>query len=548
VIRTVVGAVADVAGPVVGAVARGAGLDPLAAVVVAAIVRDGIVGAVTGEGGGRRGTGREGGDGDHCGDGTNGTGHDTPRVDDDPHYRPGSVPRSMGLWSWDLVAPGSPDYARRTVRLLSRSPVAQFAATGLLAMVLVGLAVVALSRQAGTKEAIRDAKEIARLAGVGVVEPNIDGAVIAGSPGALRRLDEVVRNRVLGHASGIVRVKVWAADGRIVYSDEPRLVGTRYGMDAEELNALHGHGVDAEVSDLTQPENRFERSQKKLLEVYLPIRATNGEPLLFEAYQRFSSVSASGRRLWLAFAPALLGGLLLLQLVNLPLARSLARRLRRGQEEREALLHRALDASQSERRAIAADLHDGIVQDLAGVSFSLAAQAQRLNGHGDAEASAALQEGAVRTRDSVRAMRSLLIDIYPPSLQRSGLPAALEDLATTYSARGLTTTTDLPAQQPQTGPSTEQLLFRCAQEALRNAHRHGHATEARIVLVEQNERLVMAVSDNGTGFAPVPARANPRRGHFGLVMLDDLATGAGGSLSVRSEPGAGTTVCIEVPR
>src|SRR5205814_387613 len=122
----------------------------------------------------------------------------------------------------------------------------------------------------------------------------------------------------------------------------------------------------------------------QLLEVYVPVRATDGRPLLFEAYLRSSAVSASGRRLWLAFAPALLGGLLLLQLVNLPLARSLAGRLRRAQGERETLLHEALEASQNERRRIAADLHDGVVQDLVGTSYALSAHAARLAAGGEA--------------------------------------------------------------------------------------------------------------------------------------------------------------------
>jgi two-component system NarL family sensor kinase len=127
----------------------------------------------------------------------------------------------------------------------------------------------------------------------------------------------------------------------------------------EERAALAADKVEAEVSDLSRPEYRFERGQRELLEVYLPIRGPDGQRLRFEAYQRFSSISASGRRLWLAFAPALLGGLLLLQLANLPLARSMVRRLRDARAQRELMLRRAIDASDLERRRIAADLHDG---------------------------------------------------------------------------------------------------------------------------------------------------------------------------------------------
>jgi two-component system, NarL family, sensor kinase len=172
-------------------------------------------------------------------------------------------------------------------------------------------------------------------------------------------------------------------------------------------------------------------------------------------------VSASGRRLWLAFAPALVGGLLLLQLVNLPLARSMVRRLGDSQRERERLLRRAVDASELERRRIAADLHDGVVQDLVGVSYTLSAEADRLE-NGDRPA-AALRAGAAQARDSGRALRTLLVDIYPPSLHQAGLAATLGDLADTLSARGLAT--ELHADDaPELPPDTEALLFRCAQE------------------------------------------------------------------------------------
>src|SRR5213076_112200 len=85
---------------------------------------------------------------------------------------------------------------------------------------------------------------------------------------------------------------------------------------------------------LGAPENRFERRWKKLLEVYGGVRATDGTPLLFETYQPFASIAASGRRTWQRFLPALLIAVLLLELVQIPLAYLLARRLRDRQRER----------------------------------------------------------------------------------------------------------------------------------------------------------------------------------------------------------------------
>jgi two-component system NarL family sensor kinase len=435
------------------------------------------------------------------------------------------------------------------LRLTLRSPVAQFALSGLLAMLVVGAVAVAVSRQVGRDEAIRDAKQAARLAGTGIVEPYITRPLLAGDRAAQRRLDAVVRARVL--PAGIVRVKVWRGDGTVVYSDERRLIGRRYDLGDEERDALRTWAVRAEVSDLTRPENRFERRAGKLLEVYLPVHAPSGKRVLFEVYTPYRAVSASGRHIWLSFLPAVIGGLLFLQLLNLPLARSLARRLRAHQREREALLVRSLDASEAERRRIAADLHDGVVQDLAGVSYALAADAQRLRNGGEpdaasADASTALSHAAAQTRDSIRALRTLLVDIYPPSLHRSGLVEALHDAARTQEARGLHTTLDAPPgfRAPE---DVEQLLFRCAQEALRNVTRHAEATAATVTLRQEDGTARLVVRDDGRGFDPSTVAPPGDGRQVGLPVLADLVRAAGGRLDVRSAPGAGTTVEVRVP-
>lgn len=433
---------------------------------------------------------------------------------------------------------------RRFRRPVGRSAVLQFAISGLVATLVIGLIAVAVGRHAGTNEAIRNAKQVTRLAGEGIVEPSLSRAAIAGDPAALRRLDAVVRDRVMRH--GVVRVKIWTADGKIVYSDQPRLIGRRFELGEEQHRALASKNLQGDVSDLTGAENTFEQGQGKLLEVYLPIWGPNGQTLLFEAYQRFASVSASGGRMWTAFAPALLGGLLLLQLVNLPLARSLARRVQRGQEEREALLHRALDASQTERRTIAADLHDGVVQDLLAVSYALDAEADDLNGSASNGSGLALRAGATQTRDSVRALRTLLVEIYPPNLHQAGLASALEDLAETYTARGLPTKVDIAAR---TDPSeaTERLLFRCGQEGLRNAFKHADATEARLWLRPDGDRIVMDIVDDGRGFDPGHLTGRPDNGHLGMRLIADLVADAGGHVDVLPSPGGGTTIRMEVP-
>lgn len=427
------------------------------------------------------------------------------------------------------AGPGSPGRA-----------VTQFALAGLVAIVAVGLIGVEVLRQAGTREAERDAKQVTRLAGEGIVGPLLTPSLLAGDRRSIARLDRVVRRSVIRRPT--VRVKVWDDRGRVVYSDEHRLIGSRYPLGTEERRALDTGGVDAELSDLERPENRFERSQRKLLEVYLGVRSPTGRRLLFETYERFGSISASGRRLWLAFAPALLLALALLAVLQVPLARSLVRRVQRAQGEREKLLRRAVDASQLERRRLARDLHDGAVQTLAGVSYSLAGV------EGEAmspTARATVERAAHDARQSIRELRTMLVDLYPPSLEEDGLEPALADLAAPLTSRAITAEVRVEPGL-ELSYAAQATLFRGAQEALRNVVAHAHAETVQIDVSRVDGRGVLVVTDDGRGFDP-PRLAEQTDEHFGLRLLADLTRDAGGDFRIDSRPGNGTRVRLEVP-
>jgi signal transduction histidine kinase len=417
--------------------------------------------------------------------------------------------------------------------------VAKFAVTAFVAVMVVGLGGVVELHHAASGESLHDAKDFARLAGRGIVAPHITPAVLRGDPAALARLDRAVHQRILG--DDVVRVKIWAPDGRIVYSDAASLVGSRYRLGDDELKALRTRGVFADASELARPENRFERQYHSLVEVYLQIRATNGSPLLFETYERSSGLMASSRRRWLSLAPALIGALLVLELVLIPLAWSMARRLRDRQREREVLLHRAIASSELERRRIAADLHDGPLQRLASLSFDLSLEAE-LHGE-DALAAGALRAGAGQTRETIRELRALLVDIYPPALSDEGLKAAVGDLAAALEADGTTVDVDIPEALDVTY-AVEALLFRVAQEALRNARAHAGAARVEVAVRRDGDEARLVVADDGRGFEPGPQGP---AGHFGLRLMEDLSRDAGGDLHIDSAPGEGTRVTLEVP-
>jgi len=292
------------------------------------------------------------------------------------------------------------------------------------------------------------------------------------------------------------------------------------------------------VTNVSKPENRFERKFGKLLEVYIPIETPSGRPLRYENYYYSSFVSARGRRIFRQFAPAMLGGLILLALIQLPLAWWLARRVQRGQEERERLLRRAIEASDVERRRIARDLHDGVVQDLAAVSYSLAAAAETAPSPFAAE----LRMAASETRQGIGQLRTLLVDIYPPELHRAGLESALRDLLAGCKARGLETSLEVDPEL-ELGTEGEALFFRVAQEALRNVVKHAGARHARVAVQSHGGRAQLLVEDDGRGFDAAERAGDD---HFGLRLVEDLARDAGARLEIDSAPGKGARVSVEV--
>ncbi|HEY8583096.1 MAG TPA: ATP-binding protein [Capillimicrobium sp.] len=421
----------------------------------------------------------------------------------------------------------------------------QFALSGLISVLVIGVIAVVAFRAIGREQALDEAKDVTRLTAAAVVEPALTQALVDGDREALERFDWLIREGVLANSS-IQRIKLWTPDGRIVYSDEPRLIGQRYALDDEELEILRSDRVQAEVSDLESPENRFERGHGELLEVYLPAHLPSGEPLLFETYRPAAAISDTSGDLTRAFIPALLGGLVALWLVNLPLAAALSRRVRRAREEREAYLQAAMHASEHERRRIAADLHDGVVQDLNGLSLQMAAEARAADARGEPEAAARLRDLSATGRQLTRGLRHALVDIYPPTLHREGLAPALADLAESVRRRGPAVAADVE-DGLELPPDVEALLFRIAQESLRNVVSHADASQVRLRVGRDEGRAVLVVGDDGRGFDPAAADEAASDGHLGLRALRSLTVDAGGRFVVRSAPGAGTEVRAEVP-
>jgi signal transduction histidine kinase len=431
-----------------------------------------------------------------------------------------------------------------------RRVVAQLVAGLCVVLAAVGLLATLSAQRLAEREAVRDAAQTADVLANAVVTPSLTAALAEGDAAAVRGFDALVRERVLG--AGVVRVKLWSPDGRVVYADEPQLIGRVFPLTSEQRSALAKPRTRAEVSDLEASENEFETGGR-LLEVYRPVWTPEGAELLFEVYFPYGPVEERAGQLWRGFTGVTLSSLLLVVALMTPIVWRLLRRLVEAQRQRERWLERAVEASDAERRRVAGSLHDGPVQELVATSFAAAGAAARAEASGQTGLGAELRALAAGLRGNVRVLRSLLVDIYPPSLSGAGLVAALADLADSTRGRGVTVHLDLQTD-PQDGGADElglsgadqRLVYRVVQECLRNAVTHAAPCTATVSLGREDGVVVLDVVDDGPGF-DTAVLEDPRTGHFGVRVLSDVASEAGATMQVASAPGRGTHWRLALP-
>jgi two-component system, NarL family, sensor histidine kinase DevS len=201
-----------------------------------------------------------------------------------------------------------------------------------------------------------------------------------------------------------------------------------------------------------------------------------------------------------------------------------------------------LDAEETERSRIARELHDETGSALSGVLLGLTAIDQAATLLEARQASAALRETA---RTALEHVARMAFELRPPTLDEFGLVPALKDLSRGLAERGgpkVDLNLDL-ATAERLPPKVETALFRITQEALTNVVKHADAKTVQITFARQERSVVLTVDDNGRGFS----RAQARGGHFGLVGMRERTASVNGALDIKSEPGAGTRLTVEIP-
>ena len=207
-------------------------------------------------------------------------------------------------------------------------------------------------------------------------------------------------------------------------------------------------------------------------------------------------------------------------------------------EEVRASRQRLVAAQDERAKALERNLHDGAQQQL--VALAVRLRLARASAHKEgARSTVDLLDGlATDANDALENLRDLARGIYPPLLADKGLASALE-----AQARRGTTPVDVHDEGIGRYPQEmESAAYFCVLEALNNVAKYAGASRAQIRLSEQDDRLIFEVVDDGLGFDPAATAYGT-----GLQGMADRVDAIGGTLEVRSEPGAGTTVVGRIP-
>jgi signal transduction histidine kinase len=205
----------------------------------------------------------------------------------------------------------------------------------------------------------------------------------------------------------------------------------------------------------------------------------------------------------------------------------------------EDFAEQVIAAQESERRRLAGDIHDGISQRLVGLTYRLDAAARAIDDGDRASATEQMEKARDLVDLTLAEARSAISGLRPPVLDDFGLAGGLASLASSIPEVDL----ELRLADDRLPEHTEVALYRIAQECAQNVVKHSKALVATVAFTVIDGVARLEVTDNGVGFDP----AATGRAGYGMLSMAERAELVGGTLEVRSRPGAGTTVTVTVP-
>ena len=329
----------------------------------------------------------------------------------------------------------------------------------------------------------------------------------------LRETEAIAQALFEAAAQGIVGV---GADGSVELANE--MAGAMFGYDRQEL--------------LGQP-----------LEMLLPAFRNRSMGEVSDLQGRRKDGSVFPIEVSLTHLETSRGPLTFCFLTDISLRKQAEMQLKKSESELHSLVGSLLTAQEEERRRIARDLHDDVMQDVGLLSSQIDQWIVDLT-PADEPSRERLQSLLEKAESIVHKLRAVSRGLYPSFIEELGLASALrihcEELVAVHGTpidfRALT-------EIGQVGAKASACLYRIAEECLQNAVRHAHATKIQVSIGRTGPAIELTVRDDGVGFLP---DADHRAG-LGLVSMRERVRTVRGTLSIVSRPGAGTAVVATVP-
>jgi signal transduction histidine kinase len=217
--------------------------------------------------------------------------------------------------------------------------------------------------------------------------------------------------------------------------------------------------------------------------------------------------------------------------------------IQRKADQLQRLLARTVDLQEEERRRIAADIHDSVIQLIYGALYETEGTLQRLPPNA-AATQVDLQNIQASLKQAIAEIYKAVYDLWPASLDEMGLFPSLRSYMIQYEEdTGISCRLRIQGNPIRFNPPARITLFRILQEALYNVRKHAQATKVEVIFTFQEGRVKVMVRDNGIGFDQEKAMAE--RQHLGLISMRERAENIGGTLTIESKPGRGSVVAWE---
>ncbi len=211
---------------------------------------------------------------------------------------------------------------------------------------------------------------------------------------------------------------------------------------------------------------------------------------------------------------------------------------------RRSATRRLVEAQERERSMVAADIHDGVLQQLGATAIRLELAQSRVERQDFLTASTIIADGAKEIRSCARELRALLMELRPQVLDDNGLNAALNELGRHVEGVVVDVRSDVP---DDLGSEFSITIFRIVQEALTNIQKHARASSAHVDVLIADDSIKIDITDDGVGYEGAVTGPSAEGSHLGLLGMRERAQMFGGTFSISGASGGGTEIHATLP-